>query len=145
MVPLRSYARWKRNRSDGNIYEFVWEEQLGLAKSLTETFVDFMVDVETRSHLKGLCRVMLDGWDEVPPDLRPGLEQDMERFRWFIPVLALRDLLGLARVTFLRSDLKSYRCRSNRCGVDARVVSQIGRMDLEKELCGHLDRHIGLR
>ena len=90
VIPLRSFARWKSDpaHSGGDVYEFFWTRLLGLPERDVEAFRDFMIDVESLSELTGICRVFLDGWDEIPGDSLSHVEDEVERFRFLLPTLA---------------------------------------------------------
>lgn len=152
LVPLRSYARWKA-RGGAGIYEFFWEQQLSLSPGLTGAFVDFMHDVESGypGSLRDLCRVMLDGWDEVPFRLRPTLEQELERFRWLLPSLITSRPVGTGtgflpekRLQIVPLPFTSMKALMT-IWFQESGLSNHDRINSVNDLCAHLDQNVGLR
>ena len=147
LVPLRSYARWRRQNPEGRIYNYIWREQLRLSASAEPAFLEFMQDIEGGpTRLRNLCRVLLDGWDEVPHDLRADLQEELEGFRWTVPVLATSRPLGVGSA-FLpenRFEIVPLPFESMRALIRT-WFRLAGRSELEARLCSHLDNHPGLR
>jgi glycosyltransferase involved in cell wall biosynthesis len=147
LVPLRSYARWLRENPDSRIYSFLWRQHLRLPEKHEDVFLQFMQDVEGGPrYLRNLCRVMLDGWDEVPLDLRADLRDEVEGFRWCLPLLVTSRPVGTG-TSFLpekRYELVQLPFESMRALMQEwfRLVE---RPELEHKLCAHLDGHLGLR
>ena len=147
-IQLRSYSAWLARNPEGDFYRF-FAAYHRLTDDEAEVFWQFMMDVEAGPQsLRYLCRVMLDGWDEVPVAQRPNLLRSLERFEWFLPAIITSRPSGSARSlppAFTRryevAPLSFESMRALMC----EWFGQAGKPQLESELCRHLDEHLSLR
>ena len=142
-VPLRTYARWRARHPDGSIFVYLaWFHHLP-----PDEFVSFVGDIEAgQGPLKGLCKVLLDGWDEVPARMREAVSEDIYAIQHLIPLVLTSRPSGY--VGSLHLDVR-YQIPPLSYEAMRRLMQEWLRLDgkpeLEEILCAHLDRHIAFR
>ncbi len=149
-VSLRSYARWRARHAEGSILGFLAQQH----RIDEDDFANFMADIEiasyspnsTTSGLRGICKVLLDGWDEVPLDMRPLVRDDIHAIQHLLPVVVTSRPSGFVSSLAIetRYEITPMSYESMRLLV-REWLDQEGKPELEVPLCLHLDRHISLR
>lgn len=151
-VSLRSYARWRSGNVEGSILSYI-AFQHGLNP---EAFADFMADVEiaeaTREAyrrqrgMQQICKVLLDGWDEVPIAVREEVADDIYRIQHLIPVVVtsrpsgyVSNLHIATRYQITPLSFESMRMLMREWFTEDR------KPELEVQLSLHLDKHLGFR
>lgn len=145
-ISLRSFSKWIETNEEKTIYHY-FGEQHSLSKEEIEAFYRFMLDVEeSRGDLQFLCKVLLDGWDEVPPPSRLKVSQSIDRFEYLLSAIITSRPSGyISSLSYpLQCQISPLSFESMRSLIHEWFV-KVKKPAFEELLCQHLDENLSLR
>ncbi|MGC4031643.1 MAG: hypothetical protein QM754_07910 [Tepidisphaeraceae bacterium] len=147
VLPMSLLAPWWAANDSRTPFHFYWEEVLRLPKAEAGNFNDFMVEIEGGEFSqRQLFRVFLDGFDEIPPNLRRETLRRMLRFDYSFPTILTSRPPG--DLTLLPSWPIHEISKLTFGGMRELIYKVFASMQspwLTRETCERLDRHPTLR